>query len=602
MKLNKVICTFVVLFLIFSVGTLRSMNAHKLTNSDLPVHNLDTGLDYATIQEAIDAIETMDGHTLRVDFGTYYENVFVSKSVTLIGENRETAIIDGGRTGDVFKVSAPNVTISNFTIQNGYTTGIYVRYFDGIKIQNNIISNNPRDGIRVWDSNDNIIEENLLFSNGNGIFLNFVSGNTIRLNNASKNNADGIVLGYCHESICAENIASNNYGSGIHIDASSSNTFYGNTVSTNDDSGIVLATIKIENNIYASTNNNFSNNNVLNNTIAIYLAQSSNNRFFNNNFGNNVEQVFDEPFENEFHSLNIWDNALYSGGNYWSDYTGGDLLHGPFQNETGPDGIGDDPYIINEYNQDNYPLIGRFSDFKTATGYNVNVISNSTIEKFEYFESNSTIKIIVSDSSPTQTSGFCRVCITHALMDPDKIWTLIDDGQTKPLFANHKLQDNSTHRWIYVAYPHSRHEVLILEDVTPPTIANVYQQPPENSVYQHNKVEVYSTVTDGLSGIRQVILNYTVNTEEWFIENMTNVEMTLYTATIPEFPYCTNISYAVVAVDKVDNIITSEELGYIYEYHVIPEFSLSFLLPFVIATLLVVMLCVYNNVKAHDDL
>jgi hypothetical protein len=55
-------------------------------------------------------------------------------------------------------------------------------------------------------------------------------------------------------------------------------------------------------------------------------------------------------------SVNRWDNSYPSGGNYWSDYTGFDLYSGPYQNETGSDGIGDTPYVIDADNQDNYPL------------------------------------------------------------------------------------------------------------------------------------------------------------------------------------------------------------------------------------------------------
>ena len=50
------------------------------------VHNLDTGLDYETIQEAINANETIDGRTISVDAGTYYENIVINKSISLIGE------------------------------------------------------------------------------------------------------------------------------------------------------------------------------------------------------------------------------------------------------------------------------------------------------------------------------------------------------------------------------------------------------------------------------------------------------------------------------------------------------------------------------------
>jgi hypothetical protein len=54
---------------------------------------------------------------------------------------------------------------------------------------------------------------------------------------------------------------------------------------------------------------------------------------------------------------NVWDNGYPSGGNYWSDYNGTDLLLGSGQNETGSDGIGDTPYVIDANNRDNYPLM-----------------------------------------------------------------------------------------------------------------------------------------------------------------------------------------------------------------------------------------------------
>jgi len=61
-----------------------------------------------------------------------------------------------------------------------------------------------------------------------------------------------------------------------------------------------------------------------------------------------------DPVHPKVHS---WDYGYPSGGNYWSLYTGVDNYHGPNQEIIGSDGIGDTPYIIDEYNQDNYPLI-----------------------------------------------------------------------------------------------------------------------------------------------------------------------------------------------------------------------------------------------------
>jgi hypothetical protein len=46
----------------------------------LTVRNLATGLDYSTIQSAIDAPETLDGQTIEVQAGTYFESVILHKS------------------------------------------------------------------------------------------------------------------------------------------------------------------------------------------------------------------------------------------------------------------------------------------------------------------------------------------------------------------------------------------------------------------------------------------------------------------------------------------------------------------------------------------
>ena len=56
----------------------------------------------------------------------------------------------------------------------------------------------------------------------------------------------------------------------------------------------------------------------------------------------------------------VWDDGFPTGGNYWSDYAGVDGCTGPQQDVcTGPDGIGDTPFVIDANNTDPYPLMSQ---------------------------------------------------------------------------------------------------------------------------------------------------------------------------------------------------------------------------------------------------
>jgi hypothetical protein len=130
-----------------------------------------------------------------------------------------------------------------------------------------------------------------------------------------------------------------------------------------------------------------------------------------------------------------------------------------------------------------------------------------------------------------------------------------------------------------------------ITDTTPPLIKDVHQVPANDSVYPTDDVMVFANVTDDLSGVKQVILNYTWTntTGTWHgTVVMDPLELDIYNGTIPRLPYCTNVTYVIIAEDNCNNTITADELG--FKYHVIPEFPPQTVLPLLVTVTLLAML------------
>jgi hypothetical protein len=315
------------------------------------------------------------------------------------------------------------------------------------------------------------------------------------------------------------------------------------------------------------------------------LSSSDNWVLHNNLVGNSVFQAFSDA------SINVWDGGYPSCGNYWSNYSGIDLHSGVNQTADGKDGVGDTSYSIFVQNKDQYPLMGMFRSFDATPSYQVTVVSNSTIEDFVHYGSNRTIKMHVTNSALNQVYGFCRVSIPHAVINGT--YYVYADGE-EPSYVNVDVADNGTHRWLYFIYPYWTNEVIIrqepvLKDITPPVISNVYQQPTEDNVHPTDRVVIYADVTDDISGVKQVTLNYTVGNGTWVTADMVNLAGDTFNATIPGFPLGTNVTYVIRAEDNANNSITTEEMGYTYQYPVIPEFASALIMPlFMAATLIAV--------------
>ena len=238
-----------------------------LNRDTLYVGGTGTG-NYTSIQDAIDNASSGDTVFVYDDSSPYYENVFVDKSIDLIGENRNTTVIDGSIGGDTVYVSADWVNISGFKIRNSIIAdagielhsnhsaitgnnissnnwdGICLRYSNYNNISGNFFSQNKY-SMSLYDSGNNTISGNYLTYNDYGIALvtnshfNIISENNI-LGIFGRVNNDLIYIG----SDSNNNTVTNNIGSdsfyGIRNYGSSSGNIISGNIITNCDCGISL--------------------------------------------------------------------------------------------------------------------------------------------------------------------------------------------------------------------------------------------------------------------------------------------------------------------------------------------------------------------------
>jgi len=412
-KMNKTVLPSItilcLLFTTFLIGFKTSVNA----SPDI-IH---VPADYAKIQWAIG--NATDGDTIIVSAGIYYEHVTIDKPLTLQGENRNS-IIDGNNTGHVVTITADNVNISDFTIQNSgsgfWDSGLYTYNSSWCNISYNILTLNGHGIWLDWDSDSNILTGNNVSHNLVGIGLSISRNNIVTNNYVFSSVYCGIGLSSASDNIITNNLAKNN-GHGIWLDY--------------------------------STNVTVTRNTVTNNLHGISLDHSDNNMIFHNNIVNNTYQA------RIINSTSTWDSDYE--GNYWSDYDGADINQ---------DGIGDTAYMIDANNTDNYPLMGMFSDFEVIweeETYHVTTICNSTISAFQFNQEERILSFNVT--GPDFTVGFCRITIPKALIN--ETYTVLVDGEQVDVTV--LPVSNSTHAFLYFTYIHSTHEVVIIPEF-PPTL------------------------------------------------------------------------------------------------------------------------------------
>jgi parallel beta-helix repeat protein len=318
----------------------------------------------------------------------------------------------------------------------------------GANITENIISFFGT-GVHLSESISTFIADNVMEGYGLdniGLLVTGSWNSTIKNNTISEAIYAGIkLIDSADANIIRGNTIYSN-GFGIHLIDAHRNTIVGNEFIDNSN-GIFVE---------GGDNNTIMANTLSNNLFGIsFTFSSKGNLIYHNNFISNYQQVY---FTTE---QNIWNSTLE--GNYWSNYAGTD---------TDYDGIGDVSHPIVGTMADHYPLMGQFHSFSTSLGQPVHICSNSTLTDFE-IELNSTVRLFATNSTSTQSAGFCRVMIPKDVLLPPYT-VVIDDGLTEVQHFDGLIEDNGTHRWIYFVFEHSAHEIAIVPEVLLPTILSLF--------------------------------------------------------------------------------------------------------------------------------
>lgn len=371
---------------VFSIFVLTSLSCARTieVGKDREIKDLKSALGIAK-----------DGDIIKLYGGTYYGNIILEKSIILEGINYP--VIQGEEKGDTITIKKGGCYIKGLVIRGGGSElrmensglkligdrnkiennifedtlfGIYLYRSKGNKILNNkfygrsyLSSPDRGNGIHLYDTKDNIVEDNFISDYGDGIYFDHADRNSIKRNYLTRLRY-GIHFMFSRDNEFEENISIRNiagavlmYGSGNHFrknilaECKGFRGFGLLYVEFNDsigeDNWIIGNTIGVY--VDNSWKNILRKNTIANNVIGIFFKSSSEgNEIYQNNIIRNIVQVQTERAE----SNNKWFRD--GKGNFWSDYLGYDLNN---------DGIGDIPHKLTSYftfMMENYPTLSLY--------------------------------------------------------------------------------------------------------------------------------------------------------------------------------------------------------------------------------------------------
>jgi len=207
-----------------------------------------------TIQEGVTnviaggTVYVKQAHNSWGDPATYSGDITISKKLNLIGEDRETVIIDGQGNKNIVVIAANKVKIESLTIKNCKPTGIYIWHSPEVSITNCEIYSDIADaghGIQIVGSSsyDNIITNCDVHDNDYGIYIRLDAYDNTITNCIIHDNEDGILFDSSDSNIITDCVIYANIQSGIYItDDSDGNDVTNCDIYDNKKDGVSIST------------------------------------------------------------------------------------------------------------------------------------------------------------------------------------------------------------------------------------------------------------------------------------------------------------------------------------------------------------------------
>lgn len=323
--------------------------------------------------------ETAEHGTLSLEEKVYAGNIVITKPIKIVGAKK--TIIKGDGTGNVISIKAPNVHIKNVTVLNSGMSRNTSEEYAAIKIytNDNVIENvtirKSFHGIYLSQAHHNVIKQSHVYGENNGIIAGQGNGLHVYYSNENRleqnkivGTRDGIFFDYSNKNFVVNNdISKTRYG--LHYMYSDHNQFYDNTFTFNTGGAAIMYSnfTKLKHNQFAfnsgtqsfglllqSANNSvIKDNQFYQNQRGIYIDQSSNNHIENN-----------EIFLNQI-GIELWassSNQTFTKNQFSKNIASVLQLGGDTSNKWSQNGVGNnwaEEAVLLDLNQDqigDYPF------------------------------------------------------------------------------------------------------------------------------------------------------------------------------------------------------------------------------------------------------